>query len=211
MILRNLKLRLHRVGRAAVLASLALAAAGAAHAQSESVLIKRVSQLRDAPGESSRVLAPLPVQTAVTRLGERQGAWIKVRMADGTSGWIHMFDITSASNASAGNSGTGALRSLSGFFNKGSAQTGGGNVPTSTVGIRGLGAEDLANAQPNMAALAQADAARLDAAQARQFAAMSSLSSRQVEPLPAPAVPTSSGINRSNGAPNASNRAFGDN
>lgn len=159
--------------------------------QGEAVLVKREAQLRDAPGDSARSLAPLPVQTSVTRLGERQGAWIKVRTADGTSGWVHMFDVTSASAPSGGAAG-GALRSLSSFFNKGSAQAPSSNVSTSTVGIRGLGAEDLANAQPNMAAVAQADANRANAAQARQFAGAASLSSRQVEPLPAPAPPPAS-------------------
>lgn len=188
MILRKFNTHARRVVPALAVA-LAGLMAGTALAQTESVLIKRASQLRDAPGESSRALAPLPVQTAVTRLGDRQGPWIKVRMADGTSGWVHMFDITSANAAASGSSGAGALRSLSSFFNKGSAQTPAGNVPTSTVGIRGLGAEDLASATPNLAALAQADSAKVDAAQARQFAAMSSLSSRQVEPLPVPAPP----------------------
>jgi hypothetical protein len=164
-----------------------------AHAQpqGEAALIKREAQLRDAPGDSSRSLAPLPVQTPVTRLGDRQGAWIKVRTADGATGWVHMFDITSASAQSA-STGAGALRSLSSFFNKGSAQAPGSTVATSTVGIRGLGAEDLANAQPNLAAVAQADANRANAAQARQFAGSASLSSRQVEPLPAPAPPAAS-------------------
>ncbi|WP_411879445.1 SH3 domain-containing protein [Polaromonas sp. YR568] len=169
-------------------ALLAFGAAAQAQPQGEAVLIKRAAQLRDGPGDTARSLAPLPVQTSVTRLGERQGAWIKVRTADGTSGWVHMFDITSAS-APSGGAGTGALRSLSSFFNKGSAQTPSSTVSTSTVGIRGLGAEDLANAQPNLAAVAQADANRVNAAQARQFAGGASLSSRQVEPLPVPAPP----------------------
>ena len=159
-----------------------------AQPQGEAVLIKREAQLRDGPADSARSLAPLPAQTAVTRLNERQGAWIKVRMADGASGWVHMFDITSAS-APSGGAGSGALRSLSSFFNKGSAQAPSSSVSTSTVGIRGLGAEDLANAQPNVAAVAQADANRVNAAQARQFAGSASLNSRQVEPLPVPAPP----------------------
>jgi len=171
-----------------IAALLAFSAAAQAQPQGEAVLIKREAQLRDGPAESARSLAPLPVQTSVTRLSERQGAWIKVRMADGTSGWVHMFDITSASAPSGGAAG-GALRSLSSFFNKGSAQAPSSTVSTSTVGIRGLGAEDLANAQPNMAAVAQADANRVNAAQARQFAGSASLSSRQVEPLPVPAPP----------------------
>jgi Bacterial SH3 domain len=166
------------------------------HAQSETVLIKRPAQLRDAPGETSRTLVPLAVQTSVTRLGDRQGPWIKVRLADGTSGWIHMFDVASASSAQTGSAGAGALRSITSFFNKGSAQANASSLPTSTVGIRGLGAEDLANAQPNLAAVAQADSARVDAGQARLFASSASLSARNVEPLPAPAPPAASGGNR---------------
>ena len=79
------------------------------------MLIKRAAQLREAPGESSRSLAPLPLQTAVTRLGngqgERQGAWIKVRMADGIQGWGHMFDITSANASTQRGVGVSTLRS----------------------------------------------------------------------------------------------------
>lgn len=169
-------------------AVLAFSPLAQAQPQGEAALIKREAQLRDAPGDASRSLAPLPVQTPVTRLGDRQGAWIKVRTADGATGWVHMFDITSASAQSSG-SGAGALRSLSSFFNKGSAQAPGSTVATSTVGIRGLGAEDLANALPNLAAVAQADGNRVNAAQARQFAGNASLNSRQVEPLPVPAAP----------------------
>ena len=188
MILSKYKIQAGMVIAPLLTSLLVFSAPAQAQPQGEAVLIKREAQLRDAPGDSARSLAPLPVQTSVTRLAERQGAWIKVRMADGTSGWVHMFDITSASAPSGGAAG-GALRSLSSFFNKGSAQSPSSTVSTSTVGIRGLGAEDLANAQPNMAAVAQADANRADASQARQFAGSASLHSRQVEPLPTPAPP----------------------
>ena len=136
----------------------------------------------------------LPLQTAATLLGERQGPWITVRTADGVQGWVHMFDVAasnspSSNSTSSGNVGTGALRSITGFFNKGSGQANALIMPTSTVGIRGLGAEDLASAQPNMAAVVQLDGARVDANQARQFASMASLASRSVKPLPMPAAP----------------------
>ena len=162
----------------------ALLHASAAHAQSEAVLIKRPAQLREAPSETARALTPLAVQTPVSRLGDRSGAWIKVGLADGSNGWVHMFDITSA-NSSASGTGANAVRSLGSFFNKGSAQSQGNVMATSTVGIRGLGAADLANAQPNTAAVGMADAARVDAQQAQRFAALSSLNARQIEPLPA--------------------------
>ena len=163
-------------------------------AQTETVQIKRPAQLRDAPGETSPSLLALPVQTAVTRLGERQGPWIKVRMADGIIGWVHMFDVTSASGSTqaSGGAGASALRNISNFFNKGSAQAQAGGVATSTLGIRGLGAENLANAQPDLAAVAQADAMRLNATQAQQFASAAALAPRQVAPLAAPAAPARS-------------------
>ena len=182
------------LGMAISLGSL-LMAAGTALAQTEAVVVKRPAQLRDAPGDAARALAALPVQTSVTRLGDRQGPWIKVRTADGAQGWIHMFDVSAAgaqAGAGVGSAGSSALRSISGFFNKGGAQAQGPTVATSTLGIRGLGAENLASAQPNMAALAQADALRQDAAQARGFAGVSALASRPVEPLPAPAAPITS-------------------
>jgi hypothetical protein len=193
MILSKFKQRIG-LGTAIGLGSL-LMASGSALAQTEVVVIKRPAELRDAPGDAARALTALPVQTPVTRLGDRQGPWIKVRMADGAQGWVHMFDVSSASalaGAGTGNAGTSALRSISSFFNKGSTQAQGGTVATSTLGIRGLGAENLASAQPNVAAVAQADALRQDTAQARQFASASALASRSVEPLPVPAAPTAS-------------------
>ena len=188
MILSKFKLR-----AGAVICGMGLlcgAAAAQDKAANEPVLIKREAQLREAPGESSRSVAALPVRTSLTRLGDRQGPWIKVRMADGTSGWVHMFDITSAGSASQGGAGSNALRGITSFFNRGTAQAANSTVATSTVGIRGLSAEDLAGGQPSMAAVTQVDAIRVDAAQARLFAAGASLGSRQVEPLPAPVSAT---------------------
>ena len=94
--------------------------------------------------------------------------------------------------SSGGNAVTGALRGITGLFNRG----GPGNavtLPTSTIGIRGLGAEDIANAQPNPAAVSQMEALRLDETQARSFATGAALSPVAVEPLPAPAPARASG------------------
>ena len=150
----------------------------------------------EAPSESSRSLQALPLQASVTRLGERQGPWIKARTSDGSTGWVRMFDVTSASGgiqaSSVTSAGAGALRSITNFFNRGSAQQQAGNVATSTLGIRGLGVENLANSQPDVAAVAQADALRINAAQARQFAATVALASRPVNALPAVAAPPAS-------------------
>jgi hypothetical protein len=101
-----------------------------------------------------------------------------------------MFDVgTATEQGSVANAATGALRGLSNLFNRGSAQPQANNSTTATVGIRGLSAEDLANAQPNLAALSQAEGQRQDANQAKRFAAEASLTPRTVEPLPEPAPP----------------------
>ncbi len=178
---------------------IAMLVATAAHAQTDVIQLKRASELRSLPSEVSSSVASLPAQTSLSRLPERQGAWMRVKTESGQTGWVHMFDVgstatpapASASNAQSGaNPLSGALRGLTGLFN------GGGTKPTtttstSTVGIRGLGAEDIANAQPNAAALGTAESMRVDPAQAKRFAADAQLVARAVDPLPAPPAPPS--------------------
>lgn len=173
-------------------------------APGETVVIKRAAQLREGPTESSRSMMALALQTSVVRLGEKQGAWIKVSTPDKTQGWVHMFDVTApaAAGGSAASAGASALRGISSFFNRGTAQAPGSTVATSTLGIRGLGAENLNNAPPNLAAVTQAESLRVDAAQARQFAATAALVVRSVDPLPVPDAPASAGT-----AAQASDRA----
>ena len=167
------------------------------HAQSDVLTIKRPTELREAPGEASRSVSALAIQTPVTRLAARQGPWIEVRTAQGATGWVHMFDVGTTLPAQGGNAATGALRGLTSFFGKGSAAP--AATGTSTIGIRGLGAEDIANAQPNPAAVAQVEAMRLDTNQARNFAAIAALVPQTVAPLPVPAPPVHSGAANSRG------------
>jgi hypothetical protein len=99
-----------------------------------------------------------------------------------------MFDVgTAASSTSTSSTASGMLRGLTSFLNRGNTQT--TTTATSTVGIRGMGSEDIANAQPNLSALKQAEALRSDAAQARKFADEAQLVVRTVEPLPEPQPP----------------------
>ena len=88
-----------------------------AHAQSDAVLLKRATELREAPGENSRSLAALAVRTPLVRSGARQGAWIQVRTTEGASGWVHMFGVGSAASVEA--PGAKALRGVTSFLNRG--------------------------------------------------------------------------------------------
>lgn len=161
----------------------ASAVPGAARADEEAAVVRRGSELRDAPGDNGRVLAPLPADTAVTRTGERQGAWVRVRTAAGATGWVHLFDVGPASGSGSGTM-AGAFRSVTGLFSKPATQR--TTTATSTIGIRGLGAEDLAQAQPDLQAVTRMEALRQGDNEARQFARRAQLTVVSVEPLPEP-------------------------
>lgn len=163
--------------------------AWAAHAQTETMTLKRAAELRQGPSETTASVVSLAAQTQITRLPERQGPWMHVKTDAGQVGWVHMFDVGSAaSTTSSGGGASGALRGLTNFFTNNGAKT--TTTATSTVGIRGLGAEDIANSQPNLQTLKQAEGLRADAAQAKRFASEERLTARAVDPLPAPAPPT---------------------
>lgn len=183
-----------------IVVSLGAQAQTASPAAADTLIVKRATQLRETPSEAAAGMAALAPQTTVTRLQARRGPWIEVRSTQGVTGWVHMFDVGTTSVAQGGNFATGALRGLSGLF-------GGGNAlaptrtATSTIGIRGLGAEDISNAQPNLAAVALVESLRLDAMQARQFATAASLIPLAVDPLPVPPRPqsTTGSSNSTNG------------
>jgi hypothetical protein len=172
---------------------LALAFAMSAAQADEAAMTKRATELRESPGESSRSLAALPAQAPVTRLTQRQGPWIQVKSAEGATGWVHLFDIGPASGGASTSAPAGAsanpLRGVTNLLNRGSTPT----TATSASGIRGLGAEDLARAQPNPAAVGQLEALRQSEQDARNFAARAPWSPVAVEPLPAPSRPASRG------------------
>lgn len=157
-------------------------------APADTIQTKRAAELRQSPDEKSTSVASLPAQTLLTKTTLRLGPWIQVKTADAKTGWVHMFDVAVAGNAPVptSNAATGALRSLTNFFGGSSQRP--VTTATSTVGIRGLGAEDIANATPNLEALKQAEALRQDAAQAKRFASDAPLATRQVDNLPEPST-----------------------
>lgn len=180
----------------ALLALACLAGMSAAQAQEEAAVVRRATELREQPADSGRSVAPLAADTQVTRLPERSGSYVRVRTAAGAVGWVHLFDVGAPGSASAGSSGGGAsgvLRGVTGFFSKPTQQR--TTVSTSTIGIRGLGAEDLNNAQPDGAAVTRMEALRVSDQQARQFAREAQLTTANVDPLPAPAARPASNSN----------------
>ena len=174
----------------ALLAALLAGPAGAQ--QGEPAMMKRVGELRETPGDTGRRLATLPAQESITRLADRQGPWIQVQTRSGMVGWVHMFDVGPASAgasdgaASGGNAVTGGLRGITSLLRGGSSPA--PRVATATIGIRGLDAEDLARAQPNLPAVGQMEKLRQGESGAREFAAGASLAASTVPALPAPST-----------------------
>ena len=180
---------LHHLALASGLAFAAAVPLSAAHAQT--AVVKRSTELRESPADNAPSLGQIPANTQVNRTSERNGPWVKVQTPQGATGWVHMFDLgpQSGSATPTNNAATSGLRGLGGLFGGNSGST---TTATSTVGIRGLDAEDIANAQPNPAAVGRAESLRVNADQARQFASSASLQSRDVPALAQPALPTSS-------------------
>jgi len=176
-----------RVSRWGWLLSWVLAVSPWVSAQ-EVFTVKRDVELREGPQANAKSTR-LPADTTVTRLDDRQGPFRRVRTSDGKIGWLHMFDLQGNAPAAAttGNSGTSALRSLGQAFSPSGATS--GTVATSTVGIRGLDADDLAKASPNLQAVDAAGQYKVSEAQARQFAQRAGFKSRQVADLD-PVTPT---------------------
>lgn len=187
-----------------LLLSVAALSAALVNAQTDNTIqTKRAAELRQAPDDKSTSVASLPAQALLTKTTLRVGPWIQVKTADAKTGWVHMFDVSATGNAPAptSNAATGALRGLTSFFSGGSSQRP-VTTATSTVGIRGLGAEDIANATPNIEALTQVEALRQDAAQAKRFASDAPLATRQVDNLPEPSAPSRSNTPPGNNSQN---------
>lgn len=182
----------------------------AVHAQDAAVL-KRATDLREAPSDTAPSVAPLPAQASVTRTPERKGAWVKVRTPQGASGWVHMFDLNPAAGSAAGGGGnvaTSGARGLGSLFGGGAGST---TTATSTAGIRGLGAEDIANAQPNPAAVGRAEGLRAGPEDARRFAGGAALRSRDVPALAEPPRPAAGGGGGTGSGSNPSDPNFSPN
>lgn len=190
MIRATSRLRVRAGCRLALLAAVLCSPAIAQ--QGEPAVMKRPAELRAAPGEAGRSLATLAAQEPVLRLAERQGAWIQVQTRAGVSGWVHMFDVAAAIGGpaaaaeSTGSALTGGLRSITSMLRGGSAPP--PRVSTSTIGIRGLEAEDLARSQPNLAAVGQMERLRQGEAGAREFAADAALVAVNAPALPGPST-----------------------
>lgn len=139
-------------------------------AWAEPATVIRATELKREPATDAATVSELQENAAVDAL-ERRGGWTRVR-AGAAEGWVKMLALRYGTPGRQGESG------LSQVFNV--ARTGSSGTQV-TTGVRGLEAEQIANAQPNPAELdkMQGYAATTDAA--ASFAAQAKLQAQSVE------------------------------
>ena len=142
-----------------------LLAFGAVHAAASSTAQTVVAgNLVAGPHSDASVVSAVPNGAAVTVI-ERQGGWYHVRTAAGQDGWLPMTSLRyDASSGGAAAPGT----DWASLFNSGRSGSGG---TTASTGVRGLNTGDIANAKPDVAAVASLENWAAKPAEAKDFAA----------------------------------------
>lgn len=156
-----------------------LLAAGAALA--ESALTNRATALQAQAQSDAATIASLPENTRVEVLA-RKGAWSQVK-AGGQTGWVRMMSLKPEGAVQQAPASGNPLGGLGSLLSAGRTS----NSATVTTGVRGLGEEDLQNAQANPAELEKMQRYSVDRNTAQAFALRSRLAPAKVDYLPEPA------------------------
>ena len=140
-------------------------------ALAEPATVIRATDLKQEPASDSATVSALPEQTAVDVI-ERKSGWMRVKSVSG-EGWVRMLSLR-LGGSSAAKPGASGVNQL---FNV--ARTGSSGTQV-TTGVRGLDAEQIANAQPNPAELAKLEKFAADRNAAEGFAAQGKLAPASV-------------------------------
>jgi uncharacterized protein YgiM (DUF1202 family) len=141
------------------------------------------ANMNDGPYSDANVVGNVPVNTNLTIIS-RQGGWYHVRLASGQDGWLPMTSLRLNPAGGASGSSTPQQSSSSGFFSLFESGRSGASGTTATTGVRGLNTGDIANAQPNPAAVAELDQWTMKPADATAFAQQLPLKAVKVDYLP---------------------------
>jgi hypothetical protein len=137
----------------------------------EPATVIRATELKQDPATDAPSVADLAENAAVEVL-ERKGGWTRIK-AGSAEGWVRMLALRYGAGA-AKPGATGVTQ----LFNVARTGTSGTQV---TTGVRGLDAQDLANAQPNPAELAKLEGFAADRDAAAGFAAKGKLAPVSVD------------------------------
>ena len=155
----------------------------------EQAFTMRATELKEKGASDARTVASLPENTAVKVL-QRAGGWTRVE-ASGQSGWVRAFHLRFPSTVTESSSSGSALGGLTSALGFGRSKTEASK--TSSIGIRGLTAEDFKNATPDVGALQRMQSYRVDKGAAERFAREARLASVSINYLMEEATAPSKG------------------
>lgn len=144
------------------------------------------AELKQQPFIDAPTISKLPVNTELEVLA-RQGGWMQVK-SGAEEGWLKMTAIKLGTGDAQGKSGSG----LGTLFNIATTGRSGSSGVTVATGVRGLGQEELKNAQPNHEAVKKMETFASAKNEANTFATAASLKSQNLDYL---GTATASGAN----------------
>lgn len=161
------------------------------------------TDLKSEPFTDAKTVGTLNAKAAVDVI-KRQGGWLQVKSADGTSGWVKMTGIKLDGSGVAKSGDSGLANAIS------VAQTGrsGNTGVTVATGVRGLTPDDLKNAKPDPDAVKKLDSYTAGKSEAESFARSANISKHTVAYLEGANTTTSASSSPSS-APGPRNGFFG--
>lgn len=172
--------KLKSLQRLALVLAFSLSAAASQAAEAGRTLV--AADLKQQPFVDAATVVNLPADTVLEVL-QRQGGWMQVK--SGTNqGWLKMTAVKLGTAAATPGKSGGSLSTLVNLATTGRSGSSGVTV---TTGVRGLGQEELKNAQPDHEAVSRMSSFTAAKNEAAVFAADAKLQSQMLEYL---AVPT---------------------
>lgn len=135
--------------------------------------VTRPTEIRKEPAFDSVALARLAEGAKIDAL-ERRGGWTRVRSESGEEGWVRMLLVRYSGYGAVKQGDSGVVSAI----NVARTGTSGRQV---TTGVRGLDAEQLANAKPNAAELKKLHGYAASREAAAQFADAGELQAQQID------------------------------
>lgn len=151
------------------------------------------ADLKQQPFMDAVTVVNLPANTMLEVL-TRQGAWMQVKSGTG-EGWLKMTAVKLGTTAATQEKGANGLSTLVNLATTGRSGSSGVTV---TTGVRGLGQEDLKNAQPNPEAVKKMESFTAARNETAAFASGAKLQSQTLEYLSVSAAASASSNSTTN-------------
>lgn len=125
-------------------------------------IVIRKTDLRDKPFLDAAAISSIAADTRI-EIRSRKGAWMEVKLPNGQLGWIKLLNVRTSTGSTSSNT------ALANVIKTGSSGK------TVTTGVKGLSAEEIQNAVPNLAEVRKMSSYAASPQEAQNSAAASQL------------------------------------